>query len=304
MQAMQWRGVIPAITTQFHPDGSVDQEFLASHCGWLIDNGCTGIVALGSLGEGGTLSFEEKVAILRTAVAALAHRAPVIAGISALSTAEAIALAKAAQEAGCAGLMVLPPYVYVGDWREMKAHVSAVLRATPLSCMLYNNPIAYRVDFLPEQVLELVQEHENLHAIKESSADVRRVAALRSLVGERLEILCGVDDLVVEAIYGGVSGWIAGLANALPRESVELFELARRGEREAAFELYKWFLPLLRFDTVPKFVHLIKYVQELLGMGSARVRPPRLELTDEEKRDVRATVEQAMRSRNAAYASR
>lgn len=304
MQAMQWRGVIPAITTPFRADGSVDHEFFARHCGWLIDNGCKGIVALGSLGEGATLRFEEKTEILRTAVAALAHRAPVIAGISALGTSAAVALAEAAQEAGCAGLMVLPPYVYVGDWREMKAHVSAVLRATPLSCMLYNNPIAYRVDFLPEQVMELVEEHQNLHAIKESSADVRRVAALRCLAGEALEILCGVDDLIVEAIYSGVSGWIAGLADAFPRESVELFELARRGERDAAFELYKWFLPLLRFDTVPKFVQLIKYAQELVGMGSGRVRPPRLELTEEEKRQVRRTVEQAMTSRKAAYASK
>lgn len=304
MQAMQWHGVIPAMTTAFRADGSVDHAFLEKHCNWLIDNGCTGIVALGSLGEGATLSFDEKAAILGTAVKTLAHRAPVVAGISALSTREAVALAKAAQEAGCAGLMVLPPYVYVGDWREMKAHVSAVLRATPLSSMLYNNPIAYGVDFLPYQVKELFEEHENLHAIKESSADVRRVAALRTLIGEGLEILCGVDDLVVEAIYGGVSGWIAGLANALPRESVELFELARRGERKAAFELYKWFLPLLRLDTVPKFVQLIKYVQELLGMGSSQVRAPRLDLTEEEKREVRRTVEQAMISRQAAHATK
>ena len=272
MQTMNWRGVIPAMTTPFRTDGSVDHDFLARHSAWLIENGCTGIVALGSLGEGATLSFDEKLAILRTAVDSVGRKAPVVAGISALSTAEAVTLAKAAADAGYQGLMVLPPYVYVGDWREMKAHVSAVLNATPLSCMLYNNPIAYRVDFLPEQVAELLAEHENLDAIKESSADVRRIAALRSLTGNRLEILCGVDDLVVEAIYGGVGGWIAGLANAFPRESVELFELARSGERERAFELYKWFLPLLRFDTVPKFVQLIKYAQELVGMGSGRVR--------------------------------
>ena len=304
MQTMQWRGVIPAITTPFRTDGSVDHDFFARHCAWLIDNGCTGIVALGSLGEGATLSFDEKNAILRTAVNAIGRRAPVVAGISALSTAEAVDLAKMAHAAGCQGLMVLPPYVYVGDWREMKAHVSTVLDATPLSSMLYNNPIAYRVDFLPEQVAELLAEHGNLHAIKESSADVRRVAALRSIAGNKLEILCGVDDLVVEAIYGGVNGWIAGLVNAFPRESVELFELARSGERERAFELYKWFLPLLRFDTVPKFVQLIKYVQELVGMGSARVRAPRLELSEEEKCTVRATVEQALLLREPAYASK
>jgi len=304
MQTMQWRGVIPAMTTPFQTDGSVDYLFLERQCAWLIDNGCTGIVALGSLGEGATLSFDEKLAVLRTVVNTIGRRAPVVAGISALSTAEALTLAKAAADAGCEGLMVLPPYVYVGDWREMKAHVSAVLNATPLSSMLYNNPIAYRVDFLPEQVAELLGEHENLHAIKESSADVRRIAALRTLVGNKLEILCGVDDLIVEAIYSGATGWVAGLVNAFPRESVELFELAQRGEREAAFELYKWFLPLLRYDTVPKFVQLIKYVQELVGVGSGRVRPPRLELSEEEKRAVRNTVENAASSRAPAYAAK
>jgi 1-pyrroline-4-hydroxy-2-carboxylate deaminase len=172
MQTMQWRGVIPAITTPFRADGSVDHEFLARHSAWLIDNGCTGIVALGSLGEGATLSLEEKIAVLRTVIGATGGRAPVMAGISALSTSEAVRLAKAAADAGCQALMVLPPYVYVGDWREMKAHVSSILQATPLSAMLYNNPIAYRVDFLPEQVVELLGEHENLRAIKESSAEV------------------------------------------------------------------------------------------------------------------------------------
>ena len=303
---MRWRGVIPAITTPFLGDGSVDHEFLARHCAWLIENGCSGVVALGSLGEGATLRFEEKIAILRTAVASLRGTAPVVAGISALSMAEAVELARAAEHAGCDGLMVLPPYVYAGDWREMKTHVSAVVDATPLSAMLYNNPIAYGVDFLPEQVAELVGEHTNLHAVKESSADVRRVAALRSLAGERLAILCGVDDLIVEATYAGAVGWVAGLANAFPRKSVELFELASRGDRAGAFELYKWFLPLLRFDTVPKFVQLIKYVQEVVGRGSERVRAPRLELSAEEKREVDRTLQQALASgaMRSSYASR
>ncbi|MBV9156629.1 MAG: dihydrodipicolinate synthase family protein [Acidobacteriaceae bacterium] len=287
---MHWHGVIPAITTPFRADGSVDHDFLAKHCRWLIENRCTGVVALGSLGEGSTLKFEEKIAILETAVKSLGKKAPVIAGISALSTAEAVDLAQAAQAAGCQGLMVLPPYIYVGDWREMKAHVAAILSATSLSCMLYNNPIAYQVDFLPEQVAELVAGHRNLQAIKESSADVRRITEIKCSVGEKLKILCGVDDLILEAVYAGATGWIAGLANAFPGESVDLFELAEKGEREAAFELYRRFLPLLRLDTVPKFVQLIKYVQELVGMGSGRMRAPRLELSDEEKESVRRTV--------------
>ncbi len=189
--------------------------------------------------------FDEKVAILSTIVKALDGRGPVVAGISALSTAEAVALAKAAEGAGCSGLMVLPPYVYLGDWRENKAHVAAVFQATKLSCMLYNNPVAYKVDYVPEQVQELLAEFDNLHAIKESSADVRRVAALKSLVGDRLRILVGVDDAIVESIYMGAVGWVAGLVNAFPKESVDLFNLAQTGQHEKAFELYSWFLPML-----------------------------------------------------------
>jgi len=275
---MNWKGVMPAITTCFTDDLSVDHRFMAEHSRWLLDNGCTGIVALGSLGEGATLSFNEKLEVLRTCVRAVGQRGPVVASISALSTSEAVALAKAATDLGCDGLMVLPPYVYKGDWREMKAHVAAVLEATPLSCMLYNNPVAYDTDFLPEQIEDLAALHENFEAVKESSTDVRRVSAIRALLNERLEISVGVDDAVLEAIGVGATGWVAGLANALPRESVELFNCGINRESDRAFELYRWFLPLLRMDTVPNFVQLIKLVQAEVGIGNARVRPPRLEL--------------------------
>ena len=182
---MVWHGVMPAITTPFREDLAIDHDFLATHCDWLVEHGCTGVVALGSLGEGGTLDSSEKAEVLRTCVKAIGERVPVVAGIAALSTREAISLAQMAEEAGCRGLMVLPPYVYLGDWRETKAHIAAVLSATKLSCMLYNNPIAYRVDFLAAHVQELASEYETLHAIKESSADVRRVIALRALIGDR-----------------------------------------------------------------------------------------------------------------------
>ncbi|HUJ13134.1 MAG TPA: dihydrodipicolinate synthase family protein [Thermoanaerobaculia bacterium] len=283
---MKWQGVIPAITTPFREDLSVDHEFLAKHARWMIDNGCTGIVALGSLGEGATLEVDEKAAILETLVHAL--RAPVVAAISALSTDAAVRLAKRAEQIGCSGLMVLPPYVYSTDWREMKAHVSAVVRATKLSCMLYNNPIAYKTDFLPEQTAELAEEHDNLHAVKESAADIRRVTALRSLLGNRLALFVGVDDLIVEGVAAGAVGWIAGLVNALPKESVALFNGA---------DIYSWFLPLLRMDTVPKFVQLIKLVQQEVGMGSERVRPPRLELEGEEREVALRTIRHALKTR-------
>jgi 1-pyrroline-4-hydroxy-2-carboxylate deaminase len=294
---MKWKGVIPAITTYFDESGRVEHGFMADHCRWLVDNGCAGIVALGSLGEGTTLSFDEKLAILRTIVSALRGRAPVVAAISSLTTGESVSLAKAAAEIGCDGLMVLPPYVYRGDWREMKAHVASVFKTTGLSCMLYNNPISYGTDFLPVQIRELASEHENFHAVKESSADIRRVSAIRAFVGDRLEVFVGVDDAIVEGIGVGATGWIAGLANALPRESVDLFNYAAEGKSAQAFELYRWFLPLLRLDTVPKFVQLIKLVQEELGVGSARVRAPKLEIVGEELESTRKLIREAMRSR-------
>jgi 4-hydroxy-tetrahydrodipicolinate synthase len=294
---MNWNGVMPAITTSFDANLKVDHGFIAQHCRWLLDNGCTGIVPLGSLGEGATLSFEEKVQVVSTCVKAVGGRAPVMASISALSTAEAVSLAKACTDTGCDALMVLPPYVYQGDWREMKTHVAAVFRATPLSCMLYNNPIAYGTDFLPEQVQELAEEHENFESVKESSTDARRVAAIRALTGDRLEVFVGVDDAIVEGIGVGATGWIAGLANAFPRESVELFNLASNCEHEKAFDLYRWFLPLLRMDTVPEFVQLIKLVQAEVGMGNPRVRPPRLELTGEKLKQVQNTIHAALRTR-------
>ncbi len=294
---MNWNGVIPAITTPFLEDMSVDHEFFARHCQWQIENGCSGVVALGSLGEGATLTFEEKEAVLRTAVKAIGPNSPVVAGVSALSTDEAVRIAKMAADAGCSGLMVLPPYVYCGDWREMKAHVAAVFQATSLPCMLYNNPVAYKTDFVPEQVMELLAEYPTLVAIKESSADVRRVAALRALAGSRLKILVGVDDLIFEAAMAGASGWIAGLVNAFPAESVALFDASIRGDKVRAFEIYRWFLPLLRMDTVPKFVQLIKLAQEMVGMGNARVRGPRLELTGAELAEAKAVIAEALATR-------
>ena len=282
-QPSLWRGVIPAITTPFAADGGVDHAFLARHANQLLDAGCTGIVPLGSLGEAATLSFDEKVAIMRTLVEAVGARGPVIPGIAALSTDEGVRLARAARAAGCAGLMVLPPYVYSTDWREMGAHVGAIVAATDLPCLLYNNPVAYKTDFSPAQIAQLAAEHPNVQAVKESSGDVRRFAALKSLLGDRLELLVGMDDAIVEGLAMGATGWIAGLVNAYPRESVQLFALASAGGYAAAADLYAWFLPLLRLDTVPKFVQLIKLVQQETGMGSERVRAPRLVLEGAER---------------------
>jgi dihydrodipicolinate synthase/N-acetylneuraminate lyase len=293
---MNWKGVISAMTTGFKPDYSVDHAFVAKHAQWQLQNGCDGIVAPGSLGESATLSFDEKLALLKTLVGASGGK-PVVAGIASLGTEEGVALAKAAEQAGCGGLMVLPPYVYASDWREMKAHVQAVLRATRLTCMLYNNPPAYKTDFLPAQIQELAAEHPNLHAVKESSGDVRRVTALKALCGDRLALFVGLDDVVVEGVRAGAVGWIGGVTNALPKECMALFHAAVRGEAQKADTLYKWLLPLLRMDTVVKFVQYLKLIQTEVNMGNERVRGPRLPLAGSEREDALKTIRAVLGAR-------
>ena len=294
---MEWRGVFPAITTPFQADLSLDLGFLAGHLEAMLAAGCKGFVPLGSLGESATLSFAEKGAVLDACRKTLGGRAALVPGIAALSTTEAVATARLAEEKGCDGLMVLPPYVYRPDRRETLAHFSAVIGATRLPCMLYNNPIAYGTDVLPGDLAGLAAKHANLAAVKESSADVRRVTAIRALCGERVAIFVGVDDLIVEGIAAGAVGWVAGLVNALPAESVRLFDLAAAGRDAEARALYEWFLPLLALDVVPKFVQLIKLAQQECGMGSERVRPPRLVLEGAERGEALAVIRERLARR-------
>ena len=297
MQKHDWSGVLPAITTPFKADGALDESFLTDHVRWLLGHGCRGIVALGSLGEGATLTFDEKVRVLSICVQSAGPSAPVIAGVSGLATEECVRLARAAQRVGCSGLMVLPPYVYRPDTTETHAHFDAVIDATPLSCMLYNNPIAYGTDLLASDVEALADRHENVHAVKESSGDVRRVTALKAVLGDRLSLLAGLDDMILEAVGVGARGWVAGLVNALPEESVRLFDLACTGRAAEAFALYAWFLPLLRFDTVMKFVQLIKLVQHEVGRGSETVRPPRMPVSGAEREAALAIIRSALAQR-------
>ena len=232
MQRTDWNGVMPAITTPLAEDFTIEHAALAEHVRQMADAGCTAIVTPGSLGEAGTLTLREREQIWSTCVEALDGRIPVVAAISSLSTAHAVEYAQQAQVAGCRGLMVLPPYAYVGTWSETRAHFEAIFSATPLSCMLYNNPIAYGTDVRPEELAELSERSSNLDAVKESSGDIRRIRAIREVLGDRLALFVGIDDLVVEGVDAGATGWIAGLVNALPEESVRLFELAVSGDRE------------------------------------------------------------------------
>ena len=295
---VNWKGVLPAITTPFEADLSVDHVFLAEHARWMVDAGCVGIVPFGSLGEGATLATDEKLAMIRTLVDALGADAPVVPAVSALATADAVAFVRDAEAEGADGFMVLPPYVYSSDDREMRAHFEAALAATTRPCMLYNNPVAYGTDFLPPTIRDLHDAHPHLTAVKESSADLRRLAWLRAeLVDRDVTLSMGVDDLALEAFTVGAEGWIAGMVNALPHESVRLFELGRAGDYEAAFDLYRWFLPLLRLDIGTKFVQKIKLAQDRIGRGDERVRPPRLTLEGDERAETLAVVDAAMATR-------
>jgi len=293
---MEWKGVIPAITTGFKKDLTLDGEHMTRHINWLVDQGCTGIIANGSLGEAASLSFDEKIKVLETCVATVGDRVPIISGVGAITTEQAVIIAKKAEEIGCRGLMVLPPYLYSTDWREMKTHVGAVIEATELPCMLYNDPSTYGTDFLPEQIGELAHEHSNLSAVKEATTDVRRITAIRALVGKRLSLAVGMDDVLLEGIAAGATCWVAGTANALPTECLALFNYAIQGNYEQAFNLYKWILPLMRLNAVPKFVQMTKLMQAVVGWGNPTVRPPRLELQGEELEEAQSLIKTALKN--------
>ena len=294
--SITWKGVMPATLTQFNADLTIDHALLAEHGKWLVDSGCTAIICHGSLGEGATLSFDEKVALQKTYVDALPDT-PIIPGIASLSTKEAVDLAKAAKDNGCRGLMVLPPYLYASDWREMKAHMKAVISATDLPCIIYNNPVAYKTDFTPAHIKELADELPNVESVKESSTDARRIAGIRELLGDRLALGVGVDDCALEGAAMGATFWITGVGGAFPKHNVKLWDLGTSGKIEEAMSIYTWMLPMLRMDTVVKFVQLIKLQQTLATggkLGNNRVRPPRLELAGKELADATAIIEKAI----------
>jgi 4-hydroxy-tetrahydrodipicolinate synthase len=299
MQRADWNGVFPAITTPLRADDSIDLDLYGRHAAWMVQHGCAAVVTPGSLGEGGLLTLDEKRSLWTRAVEAVGAAVPVVAAVGACSTRESVEIARAAEACGCRGLMVLPPYAYRGTWRETRTHFACVMEATPLGCMLYNNPIAYGTDVLPEQAAELARDHANLHAVKESSGDIRRMTAIRAVAGDRLAVFVGIDDMVLEGVAAGAEGWIAGLVNGFPSESVRLFELARDGRAEEAEELYRWFLPLLRLDAVPEFVHLVKLAQARAGWGSERLRLPRLPLESPLRDRAMSVIDASMKVRPA-----
>ena len=293
---VDWQGVFPALMTEFHPDGALDLESTQRHAGICLDAGCDGLIMLGTLGENSSLAPEEKEAVLRAAVEAADNRVPVIAGVTEYTTELAIAQARRSERAGCAGLMALPCMVYEQDEREAVHHFRTLAAGTGLPIMIYNNPLAYKVDLKPEGFLGLA-ESANIVAIKESSHDSRRMTDSWNVLGDRFLMFCGVDDLIFENVLCGAVGWVSGLVNSFPAEGVRLFELTSAGRIEEARELYRWFMPLLHLDVHKKLVQYIKLANQMTGMGAEWVRPPRLPLVGEERARVEAVVRRALERR-------
>jgi 4-hydroxy-tetrahydrodipicolinate synthase len=290
---VNWLGVFPAATTQFHNDESLDLESTARHLERLIQAGVNGIIMLGTVGENGSLEYQEKLDVLRVAVRQVATRVPVLTGVAECSTVLACRFAADAKKAGVDGLMVLPAMIYKSDPRETMTHFRAVALATDLPIMCYNNPVSYGVDITPAMFAALADEPKFV-AVKESSENVRRITDLKTVCGDRYVLFNGVDDLVLESVFLGAIGWVAGLVNAFPGESCLLWQLATSGRHEEALKLYRWFTPLLHLDTHVKLVQYIKLAMAETGMGSEMVRAPRLPLAGNEREEIRAVIRRAI----------
>ena len=296
MQKSDFRGVLPALTTKLTPSQEVDLAGLAADVNFQIDAGVDAIIVCGSLGEASSLTRDEKLAISQAAIAAAAGRKPVILTIAEDSTRAAASLAAEASQFGVEGLMVLPAMRYLADDREVVAHYRAVADASPLPIIVYNNPVAYGIDVTPQMLVEMANEPRFV-AVKESTGDTRRINETLSLLGDRYQLLTGVDDLALESLVLGCVGWIAGLVVAFPRETVAIYRLVQEGRIAEALEIYRWFLPLLHMDIGPKFVQNIKLVEHVVRGTSPVVRQPRLELVGGEAEHVRAVTEQGLRTR-------
>ncbi|MEO8133879.1 MAG: dihydrodipicolinate synthase family protein [Betaproteobacteria bacterium] len=289
-QQVDWRGVFPAVTTQFRDDFSVDFEATHKVMSRLVRDGVSGMIVCGTVGENCSLTRAERVGLMEAARDAAGGKVPVIAGIAEYTTALACDMAREAGRAGMDGIMVMPALVYSCKPRETSAHYRGVSKATDLPLMVYNNPPIYRTDVTPE-ILATLADCETIVCFKESSGDTRRFTDVRNLVGDRFIMFAGLDDVVVESVLMGAQGWVSGLSNVFPREGELLFRLAVARRMDEVRPLYDWFMPLLHLDARPDLVQCIKLCEHIAGRGSPLTRPPRLALDDAE----RAMVEGAMR---------
>ena len=302
MNNPRWKGIFPAVTTKFHADESLDLESTSRHLDFQIRNGIHGMVTCGSLGEASTLTLEEKLLVAKNALEVSKGRVPVLANISETSTREAIRYIEGANKIGVDGFMVMPSVIYVADAREAMQNLRTMAAVAQKPMMIYNNPIAYRVDLKPEHMLALA-DCEWLVAIKESSDNIRRITDLRNTVGERYQLFLGVDDLAYEGLALGADGLLAGVGCTFPRETVALYDLMVAGRFAEALKLYQWMTPMLHLDVSTKLVQNLKLIDVMAGMGSEHMRRPRLPLIGAEREFVETIVKTALATRPAQYQS-
>ncbi len=291
-----WRGVYPAVTTQFRADFSLDTEATGRVMSALLDDGVDGLVVCGTVGEGCSLAASEKRAVISTAVEVAGGRKPVVVGVAEYTTDLAAKLAADAEELGADGLMVLPAMVYASKPDETYRHFEGVAAASALEIMIYNNPPAYKVDITPDLAARLANI-PSVRALKESSGDTSRLVDIRNAVGDRLIPFCGLDDVLLESVALGAVGWVSGMSNAFPNEANALFRLAMEGRWAEARDLYAWFMPLLHLDARNDLVQCIKLCEQIAGRGSELTRPPRLPLEGAERSEVEKIMEVALATR-------
>jgi len=293
---VDWAGVFPAVPTQFKDDFSLDIEATQRHVQVLLDNGIHGLVMLGTIGENCSLSLEEKVEVLKATVEVAGGKVPILNGVAEYTTRGACETVKHAAAAGVDGFMVLPGMVYNSDARETVNHFRTIAASTELPIMCYNNPPVYRVDITPEMFKDLA-DVENIVCIKEASGDVRRVTDLFNALGDRYLIFSGLDDVALESIMLGCTGWISGLVDAFPRENRMLWDAAMAGNYRKALEVYRWYMPMLHFDSHPKLVQYIKLTSAELGYGTETVRAPRMTLVGEERERILKIIRDCVATR-------
>jgi 1-pyrroline-4-hydroxy-2-carboxylate deaminase len=293
---VNWAGVFPAATTQFAPDLSIDLAATQKVQDALVREGVHGLIIMGTVGENNSLEADEKRDVLRAAVESVAGRVPVIVGVSEMDTKRAIAFARDAEKIGADGLMLLPAMVYVPTEAELVAHFKAVAKETSLPIMLYNNPPAYRVSVGIEAIKQLA-DIPKIVCLKESAPDTRRFTDLYNAVGDKIMLFAGLDDVALEGLILGAKGWVSGLTNAFPKESLALYDAIVAGDMRTALAIYRWFMPLLHLDAEHDLVQSIKLAEQIMGRGSERVRPPRYVLTGERRAEVTKMVEDAAAKR-------
>ncbi len=293
---IQWRGIFPALTTKFFPDGKLDVGLFFKNLDAQVNAGVDGVILGGTLGEASALKPEEKMELTRLVIKRLEGRLPVVMNIAEGSTRDALDRVREAKDAGVDGLMVLPPMRYSGDHREVVTYFSEIAASTDLPIMIYNNPVDYKTLVTMEMFDEMLQ-HDNIQAVKESTRDITNVTRLINRYGDRLNIFCGVDTLAMEALLMGAHGWVAGLVCAFPAETVALYRLIREDRMKEALAIYRWFMPLLELDIHPKLVQYIKLAEQLEGIGSEYVRAPRLPLSGPEREKVTKIIQVAIETR-------